>query len=335
MEPLVSICCKTYNHEKYIADAIESFLAQKTDFPIEIIIHDDASTDNTANIVKEYEKRYPGVIKPIYQNENQYSKGVNTSKKYIYPKVCGKFIAFCEGDDYWLDFGKLQKQADFLQNNDSFSMCFHKVKVVNTNKSFTGRYLGPKKKGSAIYSISKLGQGGFVHLSSMMIRAKFFKENLPEWYTKVRKGIGGDFKLAIYMGIVGKVYYFDKVMSAYRTGVENSAMTRMRSSFTNKDYIDYYIKRAGIVKEIDEFYKYKYHEELEQLIAKCEFTIALHEGKEGLKRLNSPLVRKAYKKLHTRMKITFFLEHYMPKTYKNLKNIYNYFKNIRTLVKSR
>ena len=103
IEPLVSICCLTYNHAPYIRDAIEGFLMQKTNFPVEILIHDDASTDGTADIIREYETRYPDIIKPIYQTENQYSKGVKISREYQFSRARGKYIALCEGDDYWTD----------------------------------------------------------------------------------------------------------------------------------------------------------------------------------------------------------------------------------------
>ncbi len=117
---LVSINCITFNHEKYIKEALESFLMQKTNFEYEILIHDDASTDNTADIIRKYEKKYPDIIKPIYQEENQYSKKVNISKNFQYPRAKGKYIAICEGDDYWTDPNKLQKQVDFLESNPEF-----------------------------------------------------------------------------------------------------------------------------------------------------------------------------------------------------------------------
>ena len=101
--PLVSVRCITYNHEPYIAQAIDGFLMQKTDFPFEVIIHDDASTDKTADIIREYEKKYPLIIKPIYQTENQYSKRDGSVAKVIDSKLRGRYIAYCEGDDYWID----------------------------------------------------------------------------------------------------------------------------------------------------------------------------------------------------------------------------------------
>ena len=97
----VSICCVTYNHEKYIEQALKSFLEQKVDFKYEILIHDDASTDKTADIIRKYEKLFPDIIKPIYQSVNQYSIGItNVTQRYNFPRAKGKYIAICEGDDY-------------------------------------------------------------------------------------------------------------------------------------------------------------------------------------------------------------------------------------------
>ncbi len=122
LKPLVSICCITYNHEPYIKDALEGFLIQETDFPFEILINDDSSTDRTADIIRKYEAEYSKLIKPIYQTENQYSKGRDPFQKFVLPRVKGKYVALCEGDDYWIDPLKLQKQLDFLENNPDYGL---------------------------------------------------------------------------------------------------------------------------------------------------------------------------------------------------------------------
>ena len=123
---MVSICCITYNQASYIRDALEGFVNQKTDFAYEVLIHDDASTDGTADIIREYADRYPDLIFPILQTENQYSKGLtNVSGTFNFPRARGKYIAMCEGDDYWTDDRKLQKQVDYLEANPGCSLCFH------------------------------------------------------------------------------------------------------------------------------------------------------------------------------------------------------------------
>ena len=110
---MVSICCITYNHAPFIRQCLDGFIMQKTDFAFEVLIHDDASTDGTEEIIREYEARYPEIIKPLYEVENQWIKGRRGSKVFNFPRAQGKYIALCEGDDYWTDPFKLQKQVDF------------------------------------------------------------------------------------------------------------------------------------------------------------------------------------------------------------------------------
>ena len=131
--PLVSISCLVYNHEPFLRECFEGFMMQKTNFPFEVLVHDDASTDKSAEIIREYTAKYPDIFKPIYQTENQYSKGVKVSATFNFPRAKGKYIALCEGDDYWTDPLKLQKQVDFLENNPDHVMCSHRFMVYNQN----------------------------------------------------------------------------------------------------------------------------------------------------------------------------------------------------------
>lgn len=125
---MVSVVCDVYNHEPYLRQCLDGFVIQKTNFKIEVLVHDDASTDKSAEIIMEYTNKYPDIVKPILQQENQYSRGVGIWKTYQFPRVAGKYVAICEGDDYWTDPLKLQKQVDYLETHPNFSMCFHRVK---------------------------------------------------------------------------------------------------------------------------------------------------------------------------------------------------------------
>ena len=125
---MVSVVCDVYNHEPYLRQCLDGFVIQKTNFKIEVLVHDDASTDKSAEIIMEYTNKYPDIFKPILQLENQYSRGVGIWKTYQFPRVAGKYVAICEGDDYWTDPLKLQKQVDYLETHPNFSMCFHRVK---------------------------------------------------------------------------------------------------------------------------------------------------------------------------------------------------------------
>src|SRR5690606_11316563 len=130
--PLVSISCITYNHAPYIRECLDGFMMQKCDFDFEVLIHDDASTDGTQEIIKEYQEKYPEIIKPIFQTENQYSKGIRGMNiQFNFPRAQGKYIALCEGDDYWTDPLKLQKQLDFLEANPEYVLSCHNYKILD------------------------------------------------------------------------------------------------------------------------------------------------------------------------------------------------------------
>ena len=132
-QPLVSICCLTYNHAPFIRQCLDGFLMQITDFPIEILIHDDASTDGTDAIIQEYAEKYPDLFFPLFEKENQFSKGKSSVMdiEYNYTRAKGKYIAYCEGDDYWTDPMKLQRQVDFLEANPEYSVCFHRCRYMD------------------------------------------------------------------------------------------------------------------------------------------------------------------------------------------------------------
>ncbi len=130
-EPLLSVVCLAYNHASFIRKALESFLQQETDFPFEVIVHDDASTDTTAAIIADYAARYPSIIKPIYQTQNQFSLGVPFSTR-LFARAGGKYIAYCEGDDYWTDPTKLQQQVDFLEQHRDYVITYHDAFMFNS-----------------------------------------------------------------------------------------------------------------------------------------------------------------------------------------------------------
>ncbi len=225
---MVSICCVTYNHEKYITETLEGFVSQKTNFPFEVLIHDDASTDKTADIIKEYEKRYPSIIKPIYQVENQYSKNVKIQKTYNYPRVKGKYIAFCEGDDYWCNPNKLQMMVNSLEKHADCSICHHAVNIIKENGEYTGDYFPryksikdgviPSKEYLSLILYTKTLYLLQFQLSGVMVRTEIlnrFIKNRPEY---TLKSDVGDITLFLYMGLVGNAFYISERMSSYRSG---------------------------------------------------------------------------------------------------------------------
>ena len=127
---MVSVRCATYNHAPYIRQCLDGFVMQKTNFRFEVIVHDDASTDGTTDVVREYAERYPDIIKPMYEQTNQYSVDAKGMNERINSRLVGKYVAICEGDDYWTDPDKLQKQVDFLETHPDYSMCYHAVNYI-------------------------------------------------------------------------------------------------------------------------------------------------------------------------------------------------------------
>ena len=130
---MVTIRCLAYNHEPYIRQCLEGFVMQKTNFRFEAIVHDDASTDGTAAIIREYAEKYPDIIKPIFETENQYSKRDGSLRRIMNAHMHGKYIAMCEGDDYWIDPLKLQKQVDFLEEHPDYVFCHTSFKLYYEN----------------------------------------------------------------------------------------------------------------------------------------------------------------------------------------------------------
>lgn len=257
-KPLVSICCLAYNHEPYIEDALEGFLIQRTDFPFEILIHDDASTDRTADIIREYEANYPNLIKPIYQRENQYSQGIRVTLTYQYPRALGKYIAMCEGDDYWIDPYKLQKQVDFLENNTNYGMVYSKAKMLidkreNAKKDITGEAFNDKELllSNTIPTLTTIFKKDLFH--------RYILEVEPEKYCWEI----GDYPIWLWFQFNSNIYFQPEITGVYRQLAESAS----HSSNVNRKYkfklssfnvSDYYAKRHCTDDEHKAFLEHMY-----------------------------------------------------------------------------
>ncbi|HNT27663.1 MAG TPA: glycosyltransferase [bacterium] len=219
----VSINCLAYNHEKYIKDALDGFLSQKTDFEYEVLIHDDASTDKTADIIREYEKRYPHIIKPIYQTENQYSKGIRPTFAYNLPRAQGRYIALCEGDDYWTDPLKLQKQVDLLEKDPAVAVCAHNYDIRTMRpdgSSFMERPLC--RIAARSYSTAEIiAKGMFVKTASLVFRRALIEEMLAdiEYHLGFRVG---DYPLLFFLSTKGPLHVLEESMSVYRKNLSSA-----------------------------------------------------------------------------------------------------------------
>ncbi len=227
-EPLVSICCITYNHEHYIKEAFDGFIMQKTNFPVEIVISDDCSKDNTREIIAEYKAKYPDLIRDVSPDKN-----LGSSVNFIYVQQCsqGKYIAMCEGDDYWTDPFKLQKQVDFLETHPYFSMCFHGATIkneTNTQVITTCDKIETKE-----YFTNDIFPGWVIPTASVV-----FQRAMIDTYPSLKHEEWmkyGDIVLFLKCTHTGQVWGMSEKMSVYRM-TENGAVVRQ------KNENDYYLR---------------------------------------------------------------------------------------------
>lgn len=223
-KPQITIICLVYNQELYLQKCLNGFIMQKTNFAFEAIVHDDVSTDKSADIIREYATKYPDIIKPIYETENQYSKyGFGNIFNIILANSSkdSKYVAFCEGDDYWTDPLKLQKQFDFMEANPEYSMCFHNAMI---------HYQGGKYKDKAFaeledrdYQPIELYEKWLVPTASIFARKDIYiqqqlKLNDPNF-------LYGDNPLIISLAYAGKVHCINEIMSVYRINIGSITLT--------------------------------------------------------------------------------------------------------------
>lgn len=229
----VSIYVLAFNHENYIRECLDGILMQRTDFPFEAIVHDDASQDRTASIIREYEEKYPEIIKAVYQKENQHSKGVKIFDVHIVPRLRGKYVAICEGDDYWTDPDKLAKQVAYLDAHPECNICVTNGTIVDQAGNNPPRNFVPFTKEDAAYykgesrkyTLDNLYQLTFVPTASIVFLRSVL-EKLPDTFWKSCPN--GDLKKRLYFAALGETYYLDDITCAYRQNVPNSAMTRWK-----------------------------------------------------------------------------------------------------------
>lgn len=213
-EVKVSVRCLAYNHEKYIGQCLDSFLMQRTNFSFEIVIHDDASTDQTAKIIQEYERCFPRIVKPICENENQYSKHDGSLSRILNTACKGKYIALCEGDDYWSDPDKLQIQYDYMESHPDCVCCGHLTESVTVEGKRINCFLDDVKPGT--YTWKDAETGFFAHVSSYFMR-NIYKTISEEQYSRyLQVSVSGDRKMPILLLQFGSLFVMDRYMSVYR-----------------------------------------------------------------------------------------------------------------------
>jgi glycosyltransferase involved in cell wall biosynthesis len=256
---MVSVVMITYGHEKYIEEAINGVLNQKCNFDFELILSNDASPDNTHSIIQKILLTHPkaNLVKYTLHEKNI---GMMPNSLYALNLAKGKYIAFCEGDDYWTDNNKLQKQVEFMENHEDYVMSFHcvDVKLIDSNDNF----FYPKPPRETLY-LQDIIREHYIPTCSLIYRREIFQNGYPKWF---KNSISGDIPLEILLSSKGKTKYFDIPMACYRRNLGGISQSREQISKMRKGYIYMYsriLNEIGLVKGYHLLYK------LARLIAGC------------------------------------------------------------------
>lgn len=251
MNPLVSVVMITYGHENYIEESINSILVQNFDAEIELIISDDRSPDKTENVVKNIIANHPNGhwIKYVRHNEN---KGAIPNFVWALSQARGKYIALCEGDDYWIDPLKLKKQVDFLEKNPEYSLTFHKIKGIGSKDADKAVFRNPEQEKT--YTLNDLAKGNFIHTPSVIFKKNI--ETLPNWlqYSPI-----GDYPLHLLNASHGLIKYFPNEMAVYRVGsgiwsTQNTVDQTINTMFSLRFLLQHFKSNENVYKILAEQY---------------------------------------------------------------------------------
>lgn len=310
----VSIYCAVYNHEKYLRTCLDGFVMQTTTFPFEVIVHDDASTDHSADIIREYAEKYPNIFRPIYQTVNQYSQKVVIFDTFVFPLVRGKYMACCEGDDYWCDENKLQLQYDIMEKNLDCHLCVHKVQGITEAGEILKNTFPNYSICEGIMSANEFMPhvlNGYVFQTSSYFRrtedVRMYINNKPDF---AKAADVGDVPALLYYGNLGETYYINRTMSCYRMQSIGSWNERvLKNTDLNIKHCDSMIRMYELFNLYSE---HKYNSFVSQAIKRREFnkkTVSLSNTERSrllLKKEN----RWCLKSMSTKSKVYVFLEAY-------------------------
>ena len=301
-EPLVSIVCDTYNHAPYIRRTLDGFLSQITEYPFEIIVHDDASTDETADIIREYEAARPDLFRCVYRTENAYSKDPKILEHYVFPLARGKYIAICEGDDYWTSPEKLQKQISYMEAHPECTLCVCTADLVDPD----GNWMGTNAKSDEDTDIPTeeliRGGGDFVATASIVAPTRL-AQNRPPFCDLSDVD---DAVLQIWFASQGTTHYFAEPMCAYRQAVPGS-WTVMFNASGRARRIRHHEGLARALRSFDESSGYRWHDAVDFNATYQEYEVL--RLKNDLPALKKPPYRERYLALPLHRRVRMHLAH--------------------------
>lgn len=311
---MVSVNCVTFQHKQYIRQALDSFLMQKTNFEFEILVHDDASTDGTGDILREYEKRYPGKVLPLIQTENQYSQGIdNISGAFNFPRARGKYIFMCDGDDYWTSPDKMQKQVDYMEAHPDCTLCIHSARIELVGRALTEGQMRPYCGNRVLTPEEIVDKSSGYAMSSMAFPSRIVK-NLPDYYVDCPVG---DTPIQMIAASEGYGYYFDQPMSTYRVGVAGSWTVEGKSGdYARKQQI-YYKRMEKVYDQYDRATGGRLKEAIESAKKRTYYHTMVNTRQ--FKEILNPEYKKYYKELTPRTRFFIKLEFYTPSFYRFLR----------------
>lgn len=317
MGPKVSISVTTYNQEKYIEQTLDSLLMQETNFEYEILINDDASGDRSPDIIRRYAKHFPDIIKPVFQKNNQYSQGKEVHYTFNYTRARGKYIAYCDGDDYWTDPLKLQKQFDYMEGHPSISACVHAGKSVNEEGT---RILGSQRVDHADCYLDTervIASQGMFASNSLFMRNYFTDESpLPRWFHEAKIT---DYPLYLILSTKGDLYYMDDVMCAFRVASAGS-WTQLVLNDPEKKKKHLY-EMIAMLKAFDEETGFVFSTGIEKQIQSNLLDFVMTDI--GVRKVQPEEFQHIYDWIPLRVKIKLNISHYSPgavRLYKRIKD---------------
>ena len=292
IKPTVSIICLTFNQEKYVRDCFEGFVMQQTNFPFEVLVYDDASKDGTPAIIREYAAKYPDLFKPTLYEKNNYSQGFGYVGLYTgINEAQGKYVAYCEGDDYWTDEHKLQKQVDFLETHPDYEVCAHETIIRNDrDQSVDGLRFSEFNKNKFVstskqyYTFDDALCGNIFHISSMMYRNYSIK--LPNWLPSIS---AGDMVLYMLLAHEGGMYVMKDQMSVYRD--HSDSLTNLFTEY--QSVINFYALSIKVLRLMNRYWNRQYQEKIYPLIARYYVECAMVYLRKTNR--NTSMFRKAIK----------------------------------------